>query len=110
MRELRPNDMLPFSFKVCEFQGSDALGFLFDEIGRPHAYADDGDRYGMKPRASLAPTDVKRVYPAFNSLFQGDHLGVEYALSSHCNLLESAGLLHPDVMVQLQKVFPRGPL
>ena len=32
----------------------------------------------------------------FKSLFQGDHLGVEFALESHTVLLSEGGLLVPD--------------
>ena len=35
------------------------------------------------------------VFVAFRSLFQGDHLGVEFALRSHEVLLERGGLLIP---------------
>jgi len=37
-----------------------------------------------------------KLYPCFASLFQGDHLGVEFALRSHSLLLENHGLLTPD--------------
>ena len=35
------------------------------------------------------------VFVAFRSLFQGDHLGVEFALRSHEVLLGRGGLLIP---------------
>ena len=33
------------------------------------------------------------AYPCFQALFQGDHLGVEFALEGHQNLLIREGLL-----------------
>ena len=50
------------------------------------------------------------VVAGFASLFQGDHLGVEFALSSHQALHEKAGLLDPDSQILVRKPFPRGPL
>ena len=50
------------------------------------------------------------VYPCFSSLFQGDHLGVEYALSSHADLLEEASLLSKDTRIRGHCPFPTGPV
>lgn len=38
----------------------------------------------------------------------GDHLGVEYALASHCQMLREAGLLRPEHCVLRHQPFPRG--
>ena len=35
------------------------------------------------------------AFPGFKSLFQGDHLGVEFAFGSHEQLLVDEGLLDP---------------
>ena len=43
-----------------------------------------GDRYGMLPKKRVR--DVKQVVAGFTSLYQGDHLGVEFALESHSEL------------------------
>ena len=48
------------------------------------------------------------VFVAFRSLFQGDHLGVEFALRSHEVLLERGGLLIPLTRLQGNKPFPIG--
>ena len=50
------------------------------------------------------------LYPAFGSLYQGDHLGVEFALSAHGALLEDFGLLQTETRVQNRRPFPAGPL
>ena len=58
----------------------------------------------------LAPKDVKKVYAGFKSFFQGDHLGVEYALASHSQMLTEAGLLQPRRCILRHHAFPRGPV
>ena len=50
------------------------------------------------------------VYPCFRSLFHGDHLGVEFALSSHATLLEEADLLRPRTRILGGNPFPFGPV
>ena len=40
------------------------------------------------------------VTPCLASLFQGDHLGVEFALESHSQLLYASGALHDDCRLQ----------
>lgn len=51
----------------------------------------------------IVPSDV---YPCFRSLFQGDHLGVGFALRSHEVLLESYGLLGLQSRVRGHCNFP----
>ena len=67
-----------------------------------------GDRLCLpsRPKTSCALPEV--VYPCFRSLFQGDHLGVEFALRSHEQLLQDAGLLHDDRRIQGNRPFPLG--
>ena len=47
----------------------------------------------MPKRRALKRADVVEVYGGFKSLFQGDHLGVEFALESHTSVLRKKGLL-----------------
>ena len=49
------------------------------------------------------------LFAGFASLFQGDHLGVEFAFCSHQNLLEEAGLLKDSQQIRGLHPFPRGP-
>ena len=101
-------NMLPFSYDVESFVGSSAHDCLVESCrARKSSHRDViGDRLG-KPigkRSSCAlPT---RVYPCFRSLFQGDHLGVEFALRSHEVLLQEAGLLADETRIEGNKNFP----
>ena len=47
-------------------------------------------------------------FPCFGSLFQGDHLGVEFALKAHEEVLQRGGLLRPEMRLQGHAIFPRG--
>ena len=49
-------------------------------------------------------------YPGFASLFQGDRLGVEFALSAHRSLLEDADVLKSASDIRGQFPFPGGPV
>ena len=48
------------------------------------------------------------LYPCFRSLFQGDHLGVEFALRSHEVLLQDADLLLPSRRLLGHHLVPGG--
>ena len=64
----------------------------------------------MTPRKILLESDISEVYGGFKSLFQGDHLGVEFALASHSCLLKTRGLLQADSTILRHHPFPQGPL
>ena len=90
---------------------------LFPSSGKSwqHRLAENGMETGMgwSPEQSLTWTRINKVaefHCGFKSLFQGDHLGVEYALSSHSSLLQGAGLLHHDSNILRGQPFPRGPI
>lgn len=68
---------------------------------------DHGDRYHHPGPPLLLPSG--QVLAGFASLFQGDHLGVEYALRGHQSLLESVGLLDKCSIIQGHRPFPTGP-
>lgn len=116
---------LPFRYDIEEFYGSMAYEELLrcreekKKSGKKRHVV--GDRYGKARRDEEAfqPTisDIvgarkqsSKVFPAFKSLFQGDHLGVEFALSAHGSLLEGYGLLNRHTKIQGKHPFPRGPL
>lgn len=74
------------------FDGDPALKRLeahLDDCHGPREVV--GDRYGKpglgRRRKGLLVGETQ-VFPAFKSLYQGDHLGVEFALSSHSSMLE----------------------
>eukprot|EP00438_Fugacium_kawagutii_P027393 Skav208440 [mRNA] locus=scaffold1952:165682:170177:- [translate_table: standard] len=109
-RERAHTNMLPFTFAAKDLKNTKAYKELLDELARPRNPDDEGDRYGMKPRTILAEKDLRHLHAGFKSLFQGDHLGVEYALSSHTTLLQHAGLLDPDTTICRHRPFPKGPV
>eukprot|EP00435_Cladocopium_sp_Y103_P026094 s726_g6.t1 len=98
---------LPFSYGLHLFKGTAAWEELAArEASAPRRREDRGDRLGMSEKRSLLVDD--RVYPAFRSLLQGDHLGVEFALSAHQSLLRNAGLLTSEVQILGNHPFPLG--
>ena len=101
-------NMLPFSYPVDAFDGTKALeGYYASKaLPRTKKREETGDILGEKP---LAAEDGGRLYPAFASLFQGDHLGVEYALSAHEKLLVDESLLHESERLLGHHRVPFGP-
>ena len=59
------------------------------------------------PRSLLCPDEL--YAPTFASLFQGDHLGVEFALESHWQMLEAFGALRPELALLNHRAPPVGP-
>lgn len=107
-RERAHSNVLPFSYPRSVFAGSAALDFL---VGLESSKKDKsrrvaGDQLRGIPQGT-AVSDV--VYPGFASLYQGDHLGVEYALSAHRSLLVEGGLLSKQNHVMGHAPFPFGP-
>ena len=95
--ERAQTNMLPFSYPIERFHGTSAYGELLERdlaSRRKRDRTTCGDRFGLRERRKglLVP----EVFPAFRSLFQGDHLGVEFALASHEQLLSDEGLLLPS--------------
>lgn len=64
----------------------------------------------LHPKSFPKEWTPKLLFAGFASLFQGDHLGVEFALCAHQQLLEDADLLRPDQQVRESCPFPKGPL
>ena len=61
------------------------------------------------PRADpRALADGASLFACFGAVLQGDALGVEYATSSHANLLLSANLLDEDSRILAGRPFPLG--
>ena len=88
-------NVLPFEYEpelVRDLKAWD----VFEEVGKPVKRETHGDRLGQTAIKPLREKDVAKVTLGFKSLFQGDHLGVEFALESHTVLLQSGGLLHGD--------------
>eukprot|EP00435_Cladocopium_sp_Y103_P055331 s818_g18.t1 len=68
-----------------------------------------GDKLGWGPSAHSTCGDPHRLYPGFRSLFQGDHLGVEFALASQQTLLKEDCLLRAEEQIRGKHPFPKGP-
>ena len=94
------NFLLP-GFKALDFIGFAAHDRLLVDFGRKRRR--DREKTGdflvggvdplHPPRSTLLVDDASRVVPCFGSLFQGDHLGVEFASEAHYGLLCHHGLL-----------------
>ena len=104
------SNRLPFSYPPEAFAGTRALEerLLLEtkhRADRKKAREVAGDNLvasfapaplGCSGESSLRSVlTADRYVPAFKSLLQGDHLGVEFALEGHCQLLESGCALHP---------------
>jgi len=103
--------MLPFSYPRESLIGLAALKD-FDFTREEHRQRRGkrniaGDHLGGV--ADQGYDDQPRLFPAFASLFQGDHLGVEFALASHERLLQDEGLLPADQRILGHSPFPPGP-
>ena len=102
------SNCLPFWFEADDFLGSRVLEVLKEELQQPTRRDVHGDRYGLPARK--AKSKIGSVCCGFASLFQGDHLGVEYALSAHSGLLKRNGLLVEESHLLSGRAFPKGPL
>jgi hypothetical protein len=83
-----------------DFQGTAAYDAFSSALSKSAStgreVVGDGFDGRAKARGRAKLSMPAELYPCFASLFQGDHLGVEFALRSHSLLLENHGLLTPD--------------
>lgn len=109
-RSRAKTNCLPFAYDCREFEGTVALQEMREAIaGHGKSREIIGDCYGGSKRRPLL-VEPAVAYPCFSSLFQGDHCGVEFALSAHAALLEDAGLLGRRSRILGHACFPAGPL
>lgn len=102
------SNVTPFSFKQSEFADDPALKHLWAlKTAKRKGRAQVGDFLGG--RVSSTFDENSPVFPCFRSLLQGDHLGVEFALSAHAHLLETSGVLCESKRAQGYTPFPKGP-
>lgn len=98
------SNITPFSFDAHVFAGSRALEISEDElrqlkVGGREVHGDSlrsSTQNDLKLENAERPATAgveQQLYPAFGALYQGDHLGVEFALRAHEVLLEREGLL-----------------
>ena len=104
------SNCLPFAYKTEVFSKTKAWqDLLLRESPGQKGREDVGDKLGFRAKPILQQ-DTDLVYPNFASLLQGDHLGVEFALSGHSSLLRRAGLLTDEQAIHGGKAFPEGPV
>ena len=108
------SNMLPFSYAPETFAGTKALDDFCALARQSKNLSREvaGDRLGMFGLGKSTRSKNllhEPLYPCFSSLFQGDHLGVEFALRSHSLLLENHGLLQPSTRILGGQPVPRGP-
>ena len=109
-RQRAHTNVLPFTYKRGEACSLHAWVEILEAGAGKVTRETHGDRYGMAPAKTLKENQIHEVAFGFKSLFQGDHLGVEFALESHTALLRDGGLLSSDETILGHHVFPRGPL
>ena len=105
--ERAASNLIPFSFPAECFRDTKAFE-EFCERRRVASVRDReiaGDRLGMEQKDQKVATDLL-VFPAFGALYQGDHLGVEFALGGHEGLLCREGLLTPHERLQGRALLP----
>ena len=103
------SNMLPFDFSLDELRGLQAASGLAETSSRRQRRRkreNVGDDFGLAFGHGSAPDHPGSWYPCFASLFQGDHLGVEFALKAHEGLLVDGGLLCSKTRLLGHEVFP----
>ena len=109
-RERAHTNVLPFEFEAEHVRRLAAWEGMIEAGSKRFSREVHGDRLGQTAYKPLREEDVKKVTCGFSSLFQGDHLGVEFALESHTALLQDEGLLREGQTVLGHHPFPRGPI
>ena len=111
------SNLLPFPFSREELRGTKALAIFEEEEANPKAVSRESAGDGLAQiaagkigvKASLDAGGPQTLYAGFASLFQGDHLGVEFALQSHEQLLVSEDLLEERNRLRGHHLPPEGP-
>ena len=105
------SNMLPFSYPLSAFDGTKALEVFNEKISaakRRRGREEKGDELAPRPSDGFEPKEA--AFASFGSLFQGDHLGVEFALASHEELLKREDLLLAHQRVRGHCPMPTGPI
>ncbi len=98
---------IPFLYEQDELEGLDALRAFHEEGDRGRSY----DRVVVGDRLGMVKLEKRKKYegplrPSFAALYQGDHLGVEFARQAHEELLRREGLLVPENRLQGHEDYP----
>ena len=102
-------NMLPFPFLREELVGLDALVNYEAEENLPVERNRELIGDDLAKRRQKKKEKPPYLYVAFGSLFQADHLGVEFALQSHEQLLVQEGLLEEENRLRGHHLLPWGP-
>ena len=106
------SNMTPFAYAGSELHNlrawEDHLRRV--ETNKKKTREEVGDHFESQGRAPDKIAGGDHLHPCFAALYQGDHLGVEFALEAHQNLLVDGGLLAQDRRLQGHSMIPTGPL
>lgn len=112
--ERAASNMLPFSYPAGTFEDFGAFKEWQAREEKKkkkdrHVQGDGFEAADGLPNHCRGAVRPGYLFPCFRSLFQGDHLGVEYALRSHEVLLQDSNLLHPSRRLLGHHLVPAGP-
>ena len=105
------SNLLPFKFAIEDLEHLEAFK-KFDLTWNPrnkylrHVHGDQLG--GGAPKTKGRRPFPSHLFGGFRSLFQGDHLGVEFALQGHQGLLSTGGLLQEDRQLRGHSPLPLG--
>ena len=85
--------------EVREFRAYDGLLEFVKDLSAKKERTSGGDHLQGKPKPILFE-DSSEVIASFGALYQGDHLGVEFATDSHAALMKSGSLLDESSRLQ----------
>ena len=105
--------MVPFSYSKEELSGLSALADFVSakSVRRRRPREETGDHFEKEGlMADRCDAHGEFLFPSFAALFQGDHLGVEFALEAHQNLLVREGLLNEASRIRGHAPLPLPPL
>ena len=101
------SNLLSFSFAEEDLACTDAWESREHENPKKKAREVVGDGCEISGSSSFEHAAKEGMwYPAFGSLFPGDHLGVEFALKAHEDVLQKGGLLKPHRRLQGHALSP----
>ena len=96
---------------MSDFDGTTAAAAFAEKVRlakKKKGREERGDELAPMPGDGFEA--VGSVFATFGSLFQGDHLGVEFALASHEQLLQQEGLLQKPRRILGHFTVPVGPV
>lgn len=105
----RSRTWFPFDYEAKSLEETKAYAAMLEAEPKSFKREVHGDRLAMKKNSAIKVTAEDRLFGAFASLYQGDHLGVEFALESHTDLQKGGDLLRDDTTILRGRPLPNGP-